>query len=56
MRSVDPDIAQEVQSKYPQVEDLWKIDYLGGWKRVTKEVYGPQGIFTQIYEQLQASR
>jgi len=56
LRSIDPDIALEVQSKYPQVEDLWKIDYLGGWKRVTKEIYGPQGTFTQIYEQLQASR
>src|SRR5213593_4580881 len=56
LRSVDPSVAQEVQSKYPPVADLWRIEFLGGWKRVTQEIYGPRGVFTQIYEQLQASR
>ena len=56
LRPVDPEVSVEARSKYPQVEDLWKIDFLGGWKRVTKEIYGPQGVFTQMYEQLQATR
>jgi sulfate transport system substrate-binding protein len=56
LRSVDPAVTQEMQSKYPQVADLWKIDFLGGWKRVTREIYGPQGAFTQMYERIQVSR
>jgi sulfate transport system substrate-binding protein len=48
LRSVDPAIAEETKAQYPQVEDLWKIDFLGGWKRVTEEIYGPQGVYTKI--------
>jgi sulfate transport system substrate-binding protein len=52
LRPVDPKIGEEVKGQYPPVEDLWKIDFLGGWKRVTDEIYGPQGVYTKAIEGL----
>jgi sulfate/thiosulfate-binding protein len=52
LRPVDPRISEEVKGQYPPVEDLWKIDFLGGWKRVTDEIYGPQGVYTRAIEGL----
>ena len=49
-------VSAEVLAKFPPVEDLWKIDYLGGWKKVTEEIYGPQGVYSKISEELQKSR
>jgi len=43
-------------AQFPSVEDLWKIDYLGGWKKVTEEIYGPQGVYSRVSEELQKSR
>jgi sulfate transport system substrate-binding protein len=56
LRPVDKAIAEEVKQNYPNVEDLWTMEYLGGWKKVTEEIYGPQGIYTKIVEELQKSR
>jgi sulfate/thiosulfate transport system substrate-binding protein len=50
LRSVDPKISEEGKGQYPPVEDLWKIDFLGGWKKVTDEIYGPQGVYTLAIE------
>jgi sulfate/thiosulfate-binding protein len=55
LRPVDP-TARGAQQEFPRVEDLWKIDYLGGWKRVTDEIYGPQGVYSKIIEELRRSR
>jgi len=52
LRSVDPKISEEGKGQYPPVEDLWKIDFLGGWKKVTDEIYGPQGVYTIAIEGL----
>ncbi|MEK6322418.1 MAG: sulfate ABC transporter substrate-binding protein [Acidobacteriota bacterium] len=56
LRPVYVMVAGEVKDQFPAVQDLWKIDYLGGWKRVTDEIYGPQGVYTKITEELQKSR
>jgi sulfate/thiosulfate-binding protein len=56
LRPLAQAVAQEVKSQYPQVEDLWRIDFLGGWSRVTAEIYGPQGVYTRVIEELQKSR
>jgi sulfate/thiosulfate-binding protein len=49
-------VAGEVLAQFPPVQDLWKVDYLGGWKKVTDEVYGPQGVYSKTTEELQKSR
>jgi sulfate transport system substrate-binding protein len=57
LRAVVPTaVSAEVLAQFPPVVDLWKIDYLGGWKRVTNEIYGPQGIYSKVTEELQRSR
>jgi sulfate/thiosulfate transport system substrate-binding protein len=56
LRPVDPSVSQEVKAQFPAVEDLWKIDYLGGWKRVTDEIYGAQGVYTKVTEELQKAK
>jgi sulfate/thiosulfate transport system substrate-binding protein len=56
LRPVNQTVAQEVKSQYPAVADLWKMDYLGGWKKVSETVYGPQGVYTRVSEELQKSR
>jgi sulfate/thiosulfate transport system substrate-binding protein len=56
LRPVYVMVAAEVKDQFPPVQDLWKIDYLGGWKKVTDEIYGPQGIYTKVTEELQKSR
>jgi sulfate/thiosulfate transport system substrate-binding protein len=52
LRSVEPKIAEESKALFPPVEDLWKIDFLGGWAKVTGEIYGPQGVYTRAIEGL----
>jgi sulfate transport system substrate-binding protein len=56
LRSVDETVANENASKLPAVQDLWKIDYLGGWKKVAQELYGHDGVFTQVYSELGSKR
>ena len=56
LRPVYEMVAAEVKAQFPPVQDLWKIDYLGGWKKVTDEIYGPRGIYTRATEELQKSR
>ncbi len=48
-RPVDPEVAKEVETKFPRVEDLWTIDDLGGWPKVLEEIYGPQGVWTKVF-------
>ena len=56
LRPLDPTVAEEVKSQFPPVTDLWRIDYLGGWGKVATDIYGPQGVYTQVIEELQKSR
>lgn len=56
LRPLDPDVAKEVQGQYPAVEDLWKIDFLGGWAKVGQDIYGPQGVYTKVYGELHGGK
>jgi sulfate/thiosulfate-binding protein len=52
LRPVDLKVAQQVKGQFPQVNDLWKIDFLGGWKNVATDIYGPEGVYTRITQEL----
>lgn len=56
LRPVVATISMEGIEPLPAVQDLWKIDYLGGWSKVIDEIYGPQGVYSKIIEELQRSR
>jgi sulfate/thiosulfate transport system substrate-binding protein len=56
LRPIDPQVAAEVRAQFPPVEDLWRIDYLGGWGKVAQDIYGPQGAYTRMFEELRAQK
>jgi len=55
-RPVDKELAQELQNKYPVPEYLFDVNYLGGWRSIKEELYGPDGIWTKIIEELTHER
>jgi len=42
-RSIDAAVADDHKDQYPNVKDLWRIEDLGGWDRVSRDVFGPGG-------------
>jgi sulfate transport system substrate-binding protein len=53
LRSVDPEVAKATASQYPAIEDLFTIDYFGGWEKATPEMFGENGIFNQVISRVQ---
>ena len=53
LRAVDPEVARANAEHYPPVEDLFTIEYFGGWDRATPDFFGDQGIYTQTVAKLQ---
>jgi sulfate/thiosulfate transport system substrate-binding protein len=50
-RPVLASVAQEFASKFPTPPDLFTIDYLGGWTKVSKVFFAPStGLITKIEE------
>jgi sulfate/thiosulfate transport system substrate-binding protein len=49
LRPADEEVARSLAAKFPAVADLWRVDFLGGWKRVAIDVYGDQGAFTRAF-------
>jgi len=52
LRSIDPAVEKETTKLFPPVEDLWTIEYLGGWPAVSKNIFGPQGVYIQVMAEL----
>jgi sulfate/thiosulfate transport system substrate-binding protein len=46
LRSPDPDVAAETIVMYPPVEDLFTIEYFGGWNAAVPDIFGDDGVFT----------
>ena len=53
LRSPDPDVAPSTADQYPPIEDLFTIDDFGGWNEATPTFFGDDGIFYQIFAQVQ---
>jgi sulfate/thiosulfate transport system substrate-binding protein len=49
-RPADEALLQEFTSQYPPVEDLWVITYLGGWGKISPELFGENAIFQKAIE------
>ena len=56
LRPVDQAIAAETTSQLPHVEDLWTIEFLGGWKSVATDLYGPDGVYSRVIANLRGSK
>ncbi len=55
-RLVDPEVAGETSSQFPSVPDLWKAEFLGDWKQLIPNFFGPSGVFTKIMEEIQREK
>jgi sulfate transport system substrate-binding protein len=53
LRSVDPEVAQATSGQYPEVEDLFTIEYFDGWAQATADFFDEDGIFTQTVARVQ---
>jgi len=51
-RPVDEEILTEFKDRYPVPPLLFDTSYLGGWENVNKDLYGPEGVWTQIIREL----
>jgi sulfate/thiosulfate transport system substrate-binding protein len=52
LRPVEAETAQAVKAQFPPGEDLWKIEYLGGWKKVFADVFSPAGAYFKAFAEL----
>lgn len=48
LRPVDPAIAKEVEAQFPAPKDLFTIRDLGGWPKVTAELFSAGGVFPRL--------
>ena len=53
LRSVDPGVAAETAGRYPAVEDLFHVSDFGGWKQVTGQFFGDEGVYSKAIAQVQ---
>jgi len=53
LRSVDPEVARATASQYPEVEDVFNIDYFGGWEQAIPDFFGDDGIYYQTITKVQ---
>ena len=47
LRSIDPAVAKATAAQYPEVPDLFSIEYFGGWSKATPDYFSETGIFTE---------
>ena len=52
LRVVNPESAVVYASLYPEVEDLFTIEYFGGWDSVMVDYFGPEGIYNTVILQV----
>ncbi len=53
LRSIDKQVATAHADRYPPVQDLWTIEELGGWSKVTPTFFGDDGIYTRALAEVQ---
>jgi len=51
-RSVDEEVVKEFAAKYPVPPYQFDMSYLGGWAKVNDSIYGPEGVWTKVIQQL----
>ncbi len=52
LRVVNPEAAAASTSLYPEVEDLFTIDFFGGWDKVMVDYFGQEGIYSRVIQQV----
>jgi sulfate transport system substrate-binding protein len=55
-RPASPEIMREVADRFPVAPLQFDIGALGGWTQVREMLYGPQGVWTQVTQELGQNR
>lgn len=55
-RPVDAAVLSQFKETFPQPPLLFDMNYLGGWDKVSKDIYGPRGLWMEIVAELADSR
>jgi sulfate/thiosulfate transport system substrate-binding protein len=53
LRSLDPEVRVNTAETYPPVQDLFTVEYFGGWDTLVPEIFGDSGVFTQTLARVQ---
>ena len=53
LRVVNQDVAVDYEGQYPPVEDLFTVDYFGGWDQIMSGIFGEEGVYTQAVLEVQ---
>ena len=53
LRVVNDQIAVDFEEQYPPVEDLFTVDYFGGWDQIMSEIFGEDGVYTRAILEVQ---
>jgi sulfate transport system substrate-binding protein len=53
LRVVDPGVAAENGTQYPPIDDLFTIEFFGGWSQAIPDIFGENGVYTQAILQVQ---
>lgn len=53
LRVVNPGVAAENESQYPPIDDLFTIDFFGGWSQAIPDIFGENGVYTQAILKVQ---
>lgn len=53
LRSPDPQVAEATADLYPPVEDLFTIEYFGGWSQAIPKFFSDDGIYSLTVAQVQ---
>jgi len=52
LRVVNLEAAEASQAQYPPVDDLFTVEYFGGWDQIMVDIFGEDGIYTQAILQV----
>ena len=55
LRVVNAEVASAHEEQYPPVDDLFTVDYFGGWDAIMTDIFGEEGIYTQAILQVQGA-
>ncbi len=53
LRVPDEEVAAATVDQYPPLEDIFTIDYFGGWAQAVPDFFGDAGIYTQTVARVQ---
>jgi sulfate transport system substrate-binding protein len=48
LRSLHPAVAKATSNQYPPIQDLFTVEYFGGWEKILTEIFGENGLFTTL--------